>query len=276
MIKKILTTSLILLILISVFSTTSSLAASRVVVCSKCGGDGLLNCSLCSGGGWHYHFNPITKKMENQRCPRCYGSGRQQCDNCNGRGKWTVDDDDSRRSNNGSNTPKNIYPSSVSLSKKKLTLAKGDTAKLTAKISPASCNKRKLTWKSSNKKVASVTQSGTIKAKKKGKATITVKTVNGKKAKCNIKVKIYKPKSVELNYSSYMLAVGEKVKLTKKVKPLKASQKVTWKSSNKKKASVSKTGLVKAKKPGSCYITAKTKNNKKASCSIVVKKAPSK
>lgn len=73
-----------------------------------------------------------------------------------------------------------------------------------------------------------------------------------------------------------MLAVGEKVKLTKKVKPLKASQKVTWKSSNKKKASVSSTGLVKAKKPGCCYITAKTKNNKKASCTIVVRKAPSK
>lgn len=46
----------------------------------------------------------------------------------------------------------------------------------------------KQVYKSSNKKVASVSKSGKVKAKKKGKATITIKT-NGIKLKCKIKVR---------------------------------------------------------------------------------------
>ena len=48
--------------------------------------------------------------------------------------------------------------------------------------------KSKITYSSSNKKVATVNSSGVITAKKKGTATITVKTANGKKAKLKIKV----------------------------------------------------------------------------------------
>ena len=55
--------------------------------------------------------------------------------------------------------------------KKKLTLKKGKTYKLKAKKTPA---KAKLTWKSSKPKIVSVNSKGKIKAKKVGKATITV------------------------------------------------------------------------------------------------------
>jgi uncharacterized protein YjdB len=48
---------------------------------------------------------------------------------------------------------------------------------------------QKLKFSSSNKKVATVNAAGKIVAKKKGTATITVKTVNGKTAKCKITVK---------------------------------------------------------------------------------------
>lgn len=47
----------------------------------------------------------------------------------------------------------------------------------------------KLTWTSSNKKVATVDKNGKVKALKKGTATITVKTASGKKAACKITVK---------------------------------------------------------------------------------------
>ena len=46
-----------------------------------------------------------------------------------------------------------------------------------------------MTYKSSKKSVASVSSSGKITAKKKGKAVITVKTYNGKKAKLTVTVK---------------------------------------------------------------------------------------
>lgn len=74
------------------------------------------------------------------------------------------------------------------LNKKKLTLKKGKTYKLKLTCSPKSLGK-KLTWKSSKKKVATVSKTGRIKALKKGKTTITVKNKTGKKATCQVTVK---------------------------------------------------------------------------------------
>lgn len=48
-------------------------------------------------------------------------------------------------------------------------------------------NRKKVTWKSSNKKVASVTKKGKVKAKKKGKASIVAK-VGKKKYTCKVTV----------------------------------------------------------------------------------------
>ena len=83
---------------------------------------------------------------------------------------------------------KKVKATKVKLNKKKLTLKKNKTYKLKATIKPAKSTD-KLTWKTSNKKVVKVYQTGKIKAKKKGKAIITVKTTSGKKAKCIVKVK---------------------------------------------------------------------------------------
>lgn len=76
----------------------------------------------------------------------------------------------------------------VKLNKKKVTLKKGKSIKLKATYSPAGA-KTKLTWKSSKKKVARVNKNGIVKAVKKGKAVITVKSSNDKKAACKITVK---------------------------------------------------------------------------------------
>ncbi len=69
--------------------------------------------------------------------------------------------------------------------KKKVTLKKGQ--KLQVKIKGVS-KKKRVTFKSSNKKVAIVSAKGIIKAKKAGKTTITVKC-GKKKAKITIRVK---------------------------------------------------------------------------------------
>ena len=88
-----------------------------------------------------------------------------------------------------------------------------------------------------------------------------------------------KPKQIKLNAKKKTLTVGQKFTLkVKKVKPSKASKKVTWKSSRKSVATVSRKGIVKAKKVGSTTITATSKGNKKvkATCRITVKKATKK
>lgn len=72
----------------------------------------------------------------------------------------------------------------LTVKKKTVKLKKGKTAKIGAKTLPAA----KITYKSGNKKVASVTTKGVMKAKRKGTATITVKA-NGLKKKIKVTVK---------------------------------------------------------------------------------------
>ena len=78
-------------------------------------------------------------------------------------------------------------PSKVTLSATKLTLAKGETAQLTATITANTT--AALTWSSNKPGVVTVDQNGTITAVAAGTATITVKTHNGKTATCTVTVK---------------------------------------------------------------------------------------
>ena len=108
----------------------------------------------------------------------------------------------------------------------------------------------KVTFKSSNKKVATVNSKGVITGKKAGKAVITVKV--GKYTK-KLTVKVKKP-SFKLVKSSAKLKKGKKT--TIKVKAALVS-KVTYKTSNKKVATVNSKGVVTAKKKGTAKITVK-------------------
>lgn len=85
----------------------------------------------------------------------------------------------------GSQTNPRVSTPSISLSAKSLTLAYGSSKKLTASSTDI------IKWKSSNKKVATVSNNGTIKAKKPGTAIITAySSVNPKlKKTCKVTVK---------------------------------------------------------------------------------------
>lgn len=87
-----------------------------------------------------------------------------------------------------------IKATGVSLSKTSLKFeSKGATKKLLATVMPKNAKDRSVTWRSSNKKIAAVDQSGLVKAVSNGTATITAETVDGKKmAVCNATVQIPK------------------------------------------------------------------------------------
>lgn len=130
-------------------------------------------------------------------------------------------------------------------------------------------------WSTSKSSVVSVSTSGVIKGKKEGTATITVATANGKKA--SIKVTVVDPKkpvSIAITNltNGYVIEVqkGKKVKLNAKMMPTTAVSKLTWKSKNKKIATVSSSGWVKGKKNGTTTITVKTKNKKTAKIKVKV------
>ncbi|MFA6309212.1 MAG: Ig-like domain-containing protein [Clostridia bacterium] len=170
-------------------------------------------------------------------------------------------------------TPTPVAVTSVKLNKTTATIKVAQTMQLKATVSPSNAANKAIKWTTSNYKVATVSSTGKVTAKAKGTATITVTTVNGaKKATC--KFTITQPvKSVKLNKTTLTLKKGKTYKLAATVSPVNASnKKVTWKSGSTKIASVSSTGIVKAKARGTVYVTVTTVDGRKtARCKIFVK-----
>ncbi len=133
---------------------------------------------------------------------------------------------------------------------------------------------KKVKWKSSNKKVASVTKGGKVKGKKIGTAyiTATAKDGSGAYARCKVRV-VRKVTKIKLNRYSAKILIGTTTKLKATIKPKNATiRKVTWKSSNPYVATVSSSGRVVGIAPGTAKIiaTAKDGSKKKATCYVTV------
>lgn len=135
------------------------------------------------------------------------------------------------------------------LNKKTATLNVRQTLQLTLKN-----NKKKITWSSSNKKIATVSGKGLVTTKSPGTVTITAKA-GSKKYRCTIKIKSLKVKKIEIRGSA-SVEKGKKIKLNASVFPSGASnKKIKWSSSNESVATVSQNGIVTARKDGTTYIT---------------------
>ena len=134
--------------------------------------------------------------------------------------------------------------------------------------------KNAVVWSSSKPSVAKVDINGKVAGLKKG--TATIKAQIGKKTlKCTVSVKVRKIKTVKISKTKATLYVGKTLKLKTVVTPKNASIKsMTWKSSNKSIATVSKKGVVTPLKPGKVTISATTKDGTKKTvkCKVTVKK----
>lgn len=143
----------------------------------------------------------------------------------------------------------------IKISKTSLLLVKGQSAKL--KVKNATGN---ISWHSSKSSIAAVSKNGKVTAKKKGKATITVR--NGTDLK-TCKITVEEPK---LNAKTVSLDLNQ----SKKLKLSGCSHSVKWTTSNSSIVKVSK-GKVTAKRVGTARITAKV-HGKKFTCKVTVKK----
>lgn len=151
------------------------------------------------------------------------------------------------------------------MSSKKSMYAK-TSKKFKVKITPSRAKKRALKWKSSNKKVATVSSSGTVKALRPGKATITcyVKSQKYRKVTCRVTVKKKKVTSVKFSSGTPVVQKGKTYRKSPSVSPSYAyDRRVTYKSSNTKVATVSSSGTVTGKAEGYATITATAKDGSK-------------
>lgn len=173
--------------------------------------------------------------------------------------------------------PSIIYVQEIQLNHTMATVECGDTMQFSATVLPTYASNRAITWSSSNKSVATISATGKMTAVAAGTTTITATANDGSGVKAmavvtvtNKEVKVTK---VKLSKTTLALKPDKSKKLVATVTPAKATNKeVTWSSSNKKVATVTKTGKVVAKSVGTTTITATASDGskKKATCVVHV------
>ena len=159
-------------------------------------------------------------------------------------------------------------------------IAAGKKVQLVASVAPSNAANKAVTWKSSNKKVATVNANGLVTMKKNagGKTVVITATAkDGSKVYGKIKLTCMKGTVKKITVSGKKtVKAGKSLTLKANVTAsAKANKKVAWSSSNKKLASVSSKGVVKTfkGKKGTVKITAKALDGsgKKATFKIKIK-----
>jgi len=162
----------------------------------------------------------------------------------------------------------------VTVTPSRIEIIEGESAVLSASVSPEATSDRAVAWSSSDRSVATVDKAGTVHGLRPGTATVTA-TAEGKSGTCKVtvKAKAVGVTEVTLDKTELTLTEGEAETLTATVRPDNAdNKKVTWSSDKTEVATVDGAGKVTAVKPGEAVITVTTEDGgKTASCKVTVK-----
>lgn len=157
-----------------------------------------------------------------------------------------------------------VEVSSISTNESTLNMFVGDTYKITVTILPENATNKSVTFESNKTDIASVSDDGTITAKAKGLAVITVTSSNGKKASVAVSVtekqaEEVKPTQINVAETSYELFVGEQRTISYEVLPENATNKnVEFQTSARLIASVNQEGVITAVGVGNATITVRS------------------
>ena len=164
--------------------------------------------------------------------------------------------------------------SSVAVTPSRIEIIEGESAVLSASVSPEAASDRAVAWSSSDRSVATVDKAGTVHGLRPGTATVTA-TAEGKSGTCavTVKAKAVGVTEVTLDKTELTLTEGEAETLTATVRPDNAdNKKVTWSSDKTEVATVDGAGRVTAVKAGEAVVTVTTEDGgKTATCKVTVK-----
>ena len=153
------------------------------------------------------------------------------------------------------------------------TIKKGKSFKLKYSIEASKKKYKKVKWKSSNKKVLTVSKKGVIKARKKGVAYVTCYAKYNKKKKDKVKIRVgYPVSSITIEKPNYYVAKGDTTTIPYQINPSNASYKnISWASSDPEIASISSDGIVTGHELGSVIITASSTDGRNVETTVSLK-----
>lgn len=175
-------------------------------------------------------------------------------------------------------TETEVYGKKLAVTSKSFPMKVGQS--VTIKVTQKTVSDASISWSSSNKKIVKVTanSNGSCKLtaqKKTGTAYITVTLKSGSQVVAKDKIKVtvqsgtVKTTKITAAATAKTMKKGASYKLTTTRTPITSQQAVTYATSNKKVATVSSSGVIKAVGVGKATITAKS-GTKTAKCVVTV------
>lgn len=160
----------------------------------------------------------------------------------------------------------------VSLDQTAATVVRGKTLTLKATVSNFNSDSG-VTWSSSDKNIATVTDTGVVTGVKAGKATITVICKEDGNVKATCEVTVTEGLVITLDPKTMTLYKGKTGEIKVKVEGFTSNSNVTFETSDKNIATVSDKGVVTGVNKGKVNITVISQENKdvKAVCEVTVK-----
>lgn len=211
----------------------------------------------------------VSWKSSNTSVVKVNSSGKLTAGNKTGKAVVTATLVSGKKVNIKVTTQKNaVKTTKITGLSKKVKLEKGKKTTLKPVITPITSTD-KVTYSSSNKKVATVSSKGVVTAKKSGTAKITVKS-GSKKFVVTVTVPKTATQEIRNVPETVTIKKGKTYTLKAKRYPSNSEEKLTYKSSNSKVATVNANGKITAKKKGTAIITVKS-GKKTVKCKVTVK-----
>lgn len=170
--------------------------------------------------------------------------------------------------------PAKIAVEAVTLNPTSISLTEGESATVSATLTPSDATNQKVLWNTSNPSVATA-ESGKVTAIAAGNATITASTDDGgKTASCQVTVKAKEIRItwLSLDKATMELEIGGTGTLTAIITPSDATDKTLfWSSDDETVATVSGEGVVSALKAGKATVSVTTiYGDRAATCAVTV------
>lgn len=158
-------------------------------------------------GSYHYHCGGHPAHLHtNGVCP--YSSGSSSS-------KGSTSSSSTSSTKETSTVPTTIVATDIKINENVTSMKEGESEKLTATITPENATDKKVTWKSSDENIATISSSGEIIAKKSGTVEITATSSNGKTNTIKINIKeeeksaIIKTSTISKNYITNNTTITE-------------------------------------------------------------------
>ena len=165
-----------------------------------------------------------------------------------------------------------IMPTEIIVTNPITALEQYEEYRIKLEINPGNTTNTRVTYTSSDDKIASVTNDGKVIAKAKGEVTITITSVADPSVSTTITFEVLEEKRADIEFSgSPAIVVGKTLQLNGIV--YGSTDTITWRTSDENIATIDENGLITAIAKGNVTITAELDDETSASIDLVIYEA---